>query len=102
MNYSCDSFAAIEALFERHAPLLLRVGDYQENRGSTRRGLPMQYRPPINGKIIARMQRLRNEGMTIGDIARKCGCTWSTAWRHTIRPSAPASLRETSNQEVQS
>jgi hypothetical protein len=76
------TFAAIEALFEKHAPLYLkdtapekpkRICDWQQG----------EWKPPTSHALRAQMKQMRREGMTIGDIARACKVTWRTAWKHS-------------------
>lgn len=86
MTFVTDSFRSVEALFERHAPLLLRIGGNEPLREPVARAT-FHYRPAIPQSTIARMKRLRADGETIGDIARTCRVSWNTAWKHSkVRP----------------
>jgi hypothetical protein len=77
-----NTFEACEMLIKKHAPLLMRVG-YDEPRQYVSGRIPSAYRPPIPGKTINRMKKLRAQGKTIWDIARAVQVTWKTAWRHS-------------------
>lgn len=87
MPHETDSFSAIEALIMKHAPLLMRVGG-DEMRRDKRAGVPSKWRPSITSKTVSRMKRLRADGSSIGEIARACRVSWSTAWRHSKQPVA--------------
>lgn len=83
MNDISEAFARMEAMICKHAPLLMRVGDYVEPREAKHVGLPAKWKPPTHANTIAKMRRLRSQGMTIGEIARKCKVGWQTAWLHS-------------------
>jgi hypothetical protein len=74
------SFYDCESLIKRYAPLMMRVGDRPEE---TERPVAGVWRPPVHPRTIARMKQMRQQGRPIGDIARKCGLSWRTAWKHT-------------------
>ena len=78
MSYETDSFARIEAMLEKHAPLLMRVGDDLKPEAPHR--LIGPWRPPTPARIAAKMRRMRARGMTIGEIARAVRVSWRTAW----------------------
>jgi len=79
-----QTYEACEALIRKHAPLMMRVGDYREPKECGRVGVPAQWKPPTHGRTIARMKRLRAQGVPIGDIARKCRVSWRTAWKLSV------------------
>lgn len=81
MIYDTDSFLRVEAMIRKHAPVLMRVGDPLRAEQPLNR-LVGAWRPKIHGKTVAKMRRLRAEGMTIGNIARDVGVTYRTTQRY--------------------
>lgn len=81
MFHETDSFSAVEALIETHAPFLMRVGDDLGRRQAAGGRVACVYRPPIHGATIKRMVRLRAHGATIGNIARTVRVSWRSAWK---------------------
>lgn len=70
-----------ESLFYRFAPeFIVGVSIKSSRKRDWKQG---QWRPPTSKQKRILMQRMRSEGMTIGDIARACKVTWRTAWKHS-------------------
>lgn len=82
-----NSFEACEVLIQKHAPLLMVVGDDLPRTAICNR-VPQTYRTPIHPNTKAKMNRLRSAGLTIGEVARKCRVGWRTVWQYT-HPTLP-------------
>lgn len=79
-----NDFTRIENMFAKHAPLFLRVGGEPEKKDTR---IKPTYHPPCAPATIRKMRHMRAEGFVIGDIARTCGVSWRTAWKHTKQTS---------------
>ena len=75
-----NDFDACEHLLRKYGPEFLNPSAPESHE----RGFaPGPFRPPTSAELRARMRHMRLEGFTIGDIARACGVTWRTAWKHS-------------------
>ena len=83
MTYDTDSFARIEAMICKHAPVLMRVGEPLREEQPLNR-LVGAWRPKIDERTVAKMRRLRAMGMTIGDVARACRVTYRTTNKYLL------------------
>lgn len=81
MTYETDSFARIEAMIRKHAPVLMRVGEPLSPERPMNH-IVGAWRPKIHGRTVAKMRRLRARGMTIGEIARAVRVTYGTTSRY--------------------
>ena len=76
-----EAFRACESLLRKYAPLYIEVGEPLKKERDPNAQLIGEWKPRTTARTRARMKRLRRSGYTIEEIAKKCGCTWSTAWR---------------------
>jgi len=76
-----EAFAACESLLRKYAPLYLEIGDPLREERDPKAQLIGPWRPPTTARTRSRMKRLRRNGYTIEEIAKRCGVTWGTAWK---------------------
>lgn len=77
-----ETLSACEILIRKHAPMMMRVGEnLREERDYSY--LVGTHRPPVTPEAAERMKRLRDSGLTIEQVARKCRVSWRTAWKFT-------------------
>lgn len=86
MSDTSAAFTRMEAMIRKHAPLLMKVGDALPTRKPTDRRVSPRQRPRITKAEMALMFKLRKQGMTIGDIARKIRVSWHTVQKKTKAP----------------
>ena len=78
--YETESFAACEWLLKKHANLWLKIDD---DKPEVRRAFIGKYVPKISNNTVQDIKHLKNNGISIGEIARKCKVSWRTAWKYS-------------------
>ena len=76
-----EAFQACEALLRKYAPLYLNVGEPVGKERDPDIQSIGPWKAPTSLRTRARMKRLRAKGLTIEQIAKRCGVTWGTACR---------------------
>lgn len=81
MSANVDAFLACEALLQKYAPVYLEIGEPLREDRDPKAQIIGPWKPPTSAQMRSRMRRLRRNGYTIEQIAKRCGVTWGTACR---------------------